>query len=135
MLLLGPAGEKIVNHYSFYTVFQTPKEYRILADSGKTLGTLPLNHAIRLNMLTIFAGQRWQVVDVEPRRRIIQVRRAFGGQVPRFSGTGGAIHDRVRQEMRTIYKETEVPGHLDAQASEFLMQGRQQYCQLGLQEQ
>lgn len=135
LLLLGPAGERIVNHYSFYTVFQTPKEYRILTDSGKRLGTLPLNYAVRRKMLIIFAGQRWQVVDVEPRQRIIQVRRASGGKVPRFSGTGGAIHDRVRQEMRTIYEETEVPGYLDAQASEFLMQGRLQYHQLGIREQ
>jgi ATP-dependent Lhr-like helicase len=33
-------GEKIVNHYSFYTVFQTPEEYRLVTDSGQSLGTL-----------------------------------------------------------------------------------------------
>ena len=34
LLLLGIKGEKIVNHYSFYTAFKTPEEYRIVT-SGK----------------------------------------------------------------------------------------------------
>lgn len=28
-LILGLAGDRIVNHYSFYTAFQTPEEYRL----------------------------------------------------------------------------------------------------------
>jgi hypothetical protein len=127
MLLLAPAGEKIVNHYSFYTVFQTTKEYRIITDSGKTLGTLPVSYPVHERSLMIFGGQRWRVLQVDRRQKVIQVAKASGGNVPRFSGTSGAIHDRVREEMRTIYEETEIPRYLDAQASEFLLQGRQQY--------
>ena len=37
-LLLDEAGERIVNHYSFYAAFATAEEYRIVA-AGKTLGT------------------------------------------------------------------------------------------------
>jgi hypothetical protein len=41
ILLHGSAAEKIVNHYSFFTVFQTPQEYRLFAESGKVLGLSP----------------------------------------------------------------------------------------------
>ena len=40
-LLLGRQGERLVEHYSFYAVFRTPEEYRIIADR-KPLGTLPV---------------------------------------------------------------------------------------------
>lgn len=134
-LLHAPAGEKIVNHYAFGTVFQTPIEYRLVADSGKSLGTLPINRPLKENMLIIFAGRRWRVMHVEAQKRIIQVAVASGGEVPQFSGSSGSIHDRVRQEMRSVYEETVVPPYLDAQASEFLSQGREQFFRLGLHEQ
>ena len=36
-LLLGTVGEKLVEHYSFYAVFQTPEEFRVVAN-GRLLG-------------------------------------------------------------------------------------------------
>jgi ATP-dependent Lhr-like helicase len=134
-LLHAPAGEKLVNHYSFYTVFQTPEEYRLVTDSGQSLGTLPVDHPLREKMLIVFAGRRWRVLQVNERQRLIQVTRASGGKVPRFSGSGGCIHDRVRQEMRSVYQETVTPPYLDAQASELLLEGRQQFYQFGLEQQ
>ena len=41
ILLLGRIGERVVEHYGFYAVFQTAEEYRIVSN-GKTLGTLPV---------------------------------------------------------------------------------------------
>ena len=42
-LVLGKEGEKTVGYYSFYAVFKTPQEYRIIIEEeGKTLGTLPI---------------------------------------------------------------------------------------------
>jgi ATP-dependent helicase Lhr and Lhr-like helicase len=40
LLLLGPNGEKLVEHYSFYAVFQTPEEYRLIS-GGKELEHSP----------------------------------------------------------------------------------------------
>src|SRR5450759_5747007 len=42
LLLLGVAGERLVNHYSFYAAFRTADEYRLIAH-GRPLGTLPLS--------------------------------------------------------------------------------------------
>ena len=41
-LVLGVLGERIVGHYSFYAVFKTPEEYRVLI-GNKSLGTLPID--------------------------------------------------------------------------------------------
>jgi ATP-dependent Lhr-like helicase len=131
-LLHAAAGEKIVNHYSFSTVFQTPEEYRLVTDSGNGLGTLPINHPLREGMLIIFGGRRWRVLNVDQRRRVIQVSRACGGKVPRFSGAGGQIHDRVRQEMRSVYLDAAIPSYLDRKARDLLAQGRNYFFEIGL---
>ena len=49
-LLHGPVGEKIVNHYTFYTAFMADEEFQIVADA-KPLGSLPV-------MLMLTVGQR-----------------------------------------------------------------------------
>ena len=36
-LLPGSDGEQLVNHYSFYSAFQSAEEYRLVT-SGRTLG-------------------------------------------------------------------------------------------------
>jgi ATP-dependent Lhr-like helicase len=66
-LLHAPLGEKIVNHYSFCTVFETPEEYRVVTDSGNSLGTLPMAYPLQQKMLIIFAGRRCRVLQVDGR--------------------------------------------------------------------
>jgi ATP-dependent Lhr-like helicase len=58
MLLLGSMGETLTSHYSFYAVFQTSEEYRLVAD-GQQTGTLPVDNMIAPGMLIIFSGRRW----------------------------------------------------------------------------
>ena len=92
-----------------------------------------MNFPVQENTLIIFAGRRWRVLQVDGRRKAIQVAKASGGQIPRFLDSSGNIHDRVRQEMRSIYGETGIPPYLDGQASRLLVQGRQKFHDLGLQ--
>ena len=60
LLLLGVAGERIVNHYSFYAAFRSPEEFRLVAN-GRTLGTLPVDIPADAGLLLIFGGRRWKV--------------------------------------------------------------------------
>ena len=64
LLLHGAVGDRIVNHYTFYTAFQTSEEYRLVA-GGRTLGTIPVDYPVLVGSLLIFAGRRWRVVDVD----------------------------------------------------------------------
>ncbi|MBD2066947.1 DEAD/DEAH box helicase [Leptolyngbya sp. FACHB-671] len=123
LLLLGLKGEKLVNHYSFFTAFQTPEEYRIVTH-GKTLGTLPVEYPLTEGLYLIFAGHRWRVLAVDQERRIVDVERAAAGRVPSFSGNRGWIHDRIREEMYRLYVSKEVPIFLDAIAHDLLSEAR-----------
>lgn len=102
-LVLGIEGERITNSYTFYAVFKTPEEFRIVAGS-KTLGTLPVDSLILKDQHIIFGGRRWKVTDIDDDKKVIYVTSTKGGKPPRFNGSGMSIHDRVRQEMLSIYR-------------------------------
>ena len=131
LLILGLKGERLVNHYSFYTAFQTPEEYRIVTQ-GKTLGTLPIDFPLIEGLFLIFAGRRWMVLSVDAEHKVVDVARASAGRVPKFRGGGGAIHDRIRQEMYQIYRSEKVPVFLDRTAVDLLQEGRENFYRFGL---
>jgi ATP-dependent Lhr-like helicase len=103
-LVLGIEGEQLVNKYTFYAVFNTPEEFRIVAGS-KTLGSIPVDSPIIPEQHIIFAGRRWKVTEIDSDKKIIFVTATKGGQPPSFGGEGMSVHDVVRQEMYKIYCE------------------------------
>jgi ATP-dependent Lhr-like helicase len=123
LLLAGGVGDRLVNHYSFYTAFTTPEEYRLVA-GGRTIGSLPVDNSITPGMLLIFSGRRWKIIAIDARQKVIDLVRSGGGRPPRFSGSGGEVADAVRQRMRTIYTTSDMPRYLDRQAQALLEEGR-----------
>lgn len=104
-LVLDIVGERLVSHYTFYAVFKTPEEYRIVA-GNKTLGTLPVETMLLPEQYIIFGGKRWQVNSVDIDKKVVDVSRVKGGGKPPAFGSGGmSIHDRVRQEMYDILRK------------------------------
>lgn len=67
-LVLGIIGERIVGHYTFYAVFKTLEEYRIVT-GNRTLGTLPVETMLIPEQYIIFGGRRWQVKDIDMDKR------------------------------------------------------------------
>jgi ATP-dependent Lhr-like helicase len=130
-LLLGVKGERIVNHYSFYSAFVTPEEYHLLS-RGRELGTLPISHPLSNGSYVIFAGQRWRVLSVDVERRVVDLEPSPAGRAPRFTGGGADVHERVRQEMKSIYESADVPSFLDKIAMTLLEEGRTAYARYGL---
>lgn len=134
-IVIGLAGERLVNHYEFYAAFSSPEEYRLVAD-GRTLGTLPILTPLVIGQYIIFAGCRWQIVYVDDRRKIAELVSAPGGRAPPFrSGGGMLVHDRVRKEMRAVLEDSAVPRYLDAAARELLEDARAAYRELRLDRQ
>ncbi|MEJ2912004.1 DEAD/DEAH box helicase [Pseudoalteromonas sp. C12FD-1] len=117
-LVLGYMGEKVTNHYTFYAVFKTPEEFRIVTGS-KTLGTLPVDSLILEGQHIVFAGKRWVVELVDTDKKVISVQHAKGGKPPKFGGSGMAVHDVVRQEMLKILKESDYRVQVGEQRIEF----------------
>lgn len=101
-LVLGIEGERLANHYTFYAVFNTPEEFRIVAGS-KTLGTIPMSSPVLPEQHLIFAGRQWKVTEINTDAKVIYVTATQGGQPPIFGGEGMSVHDRIRQEMFEIY--------------------------------
>ena len=131
LLLHGRIGERLVNHYSFYSAFTSSEEYRLVAD-GRTLGSLPVEHPLMPGTFIIFAGRRWQVVSVDTHQHVIQLTAAAGGRAPMFAGGSGHIDDTVRRRMRSVYLSAHMPRYLDATAMELLEQGRRAFHQMRL---
>jgi len=101
-LVLADKGEKLVDHYTFYAVFKTPEEYRIIVE-GKTLGTLPIDSLVVPEQHIVFGGRRWKIKEIDIDKKVVYVVSAKGGRPPKFGGNGMSVHDRVRQEMFSIY--------------------------------
>lgn len=131
-LILGMKGERIVNHYNFYTAFNTYDEYILMAE-GKNIGKIPINYPIIEGIYIIFAGRRWKVVEIDQEGKVIMLERAKGGHAPRFIGAGvEGIHDTVRQKMYEIYKSPYVPQYLDRRAVVLLKEARENFYRFDL---
>jgi ATP-dependent helicase Lhr and Lhr-like helicase len=132
VLLLGTLGEEIVNRYDFLAAFTTVEEFQIIAD-GRPLGALPVDRPLVPGSYIIFAGRRWQVVECRMKEHIIQVIPAAAGRAPMFSGLGGRVHGRVREQMRMILASTDSLSFLDSTAKDALESARQVYRSLKLE--
>lgn len=133
LLLLGPGGERLVEHYSFYAVFKTPEEYRLIA-GGRDLGTLPIDNVLSPGMMLIFSGRRWIVQEIHDREKVIMVTPADAGTPPMFGGDPGDIHDKVIERMFDILEGEERPGYLDTIAAQMLEEARLGYRRMGFSE-
>lgn len=131
MLLPGTKGERLINHYSFYSAFHTAEEYRLVS-SGRTLGSIPIDHPVVTGGLLIFAGRRWRILDVNPSSKIINLSQAGGGRPPTFAGAGIQIADGIRERMKKLYEDDYVPVYLDPTAQTLFAEGRAAYERLGL---
>ncbi len=129
LLLLGAQGEKLVEHYSFYAVFKTPVEFRLVAD-GKELGTLPIDNLLTPGMLLIFSGRRWVVQEIHDLEKIILVKPAKAGVPPIFGGDPGTIHDRVVEKMFAMLETNIEPTYMDQTALSLLGEARRNFARL-----
>ena len=130
-LLLGVRGEAMVEHFSFYAVFQTQEEYRVMAD-GRLVGTLPMNNMMTAGMAFIFSGRRWRILGIDDRAKIIQVTADSRGQTTPFGGSGGVVHDHVVAKMRHVLDGDDVPSYLDQKAAGMLADARSAYRSIKL---
>ena len=132
LLLLGSQGEKQVEHYSFYAVFQTPEEFRLFSN-GKELGSIPIDNILSKGMFLVFSGRRWVIEEVYNQERIIIVKPAEAGVPPKFGGDVGNIHDRVVQCMFDVLEGDKLPIYMDKTALNLLDEARFQYRELRLE--
>ncbi|MBF0325549.1 MAG: DEAD/DEAH box helicase [Alphaproteobacteria bacterium] len=131
-LMLGEVGERLVEHYGFYAVFETPEEYRVVAH-GRLLGSLPVDSPMMPEMMIVFAGRRWRVLAVHTEEKVLEVEPAPGGLPPTFQGgEAGPLHDRLVAEMQAVFAQGEMPAFLDTAGKALLAEGRAAWRRLDL---
>ena len=101
-LILGLTGERIVNSYKFYAVFQENVEYTVHAGSEQ-LGTIvkppPVGDKIAI------AGRVWVVEEVDHERRDVYCTLVKGNIPAYFGDVAGDIHTRILERMYGVLCE------------------------------
>lgn len=101
-LITGVTGERIVNNYKFYAVFQENVEYTVRTASEQ-LGTIvkppPVGDKIAI------AGRVWLVDEVDHKHRTVYCT-LVKGKIPAYFGdVAGDIHTRILERMYGVLNE------------------------------
>lgn len=101
MLLLGAKGEKRIEHFTFYAVFPTPEEYRVIAD-GKVLGTVfPDLSGFKIGDAISIAGRRWDIVEIKLEAKALVVVPSRRARLF-WSRDLIHIHEEIGRQMKAI---------------------------------
>jgi ATP-dependent Lhr-like helicase len=74
-VIIGRAGEPIVNHFQFYTVFTVP-EYYLVKDENRSIGTVDKVYPVGIRFS--LAGITWETLEVNAKAKVIFVKRVPG---------------------------------------------------------
>lgn len=130
-LIVGLEGERIVNNYKFYAVFQENVEYAVRA-GAEELGTIvkppPIGDKIAI------AGRVWVVEEVDHRRREVYCTLVKGNIPAYFGDVAGDIHTRILERMYGVLKEQNSYPYLMRHAVCRLQEARESFAKSGMRD-
>ena len=98
-IIIGLAGERIINSFKFYAVFKDSEDYTVRRDSEE-IGTIttppPVGDRFAL------AGRVWEVTEIDTQRRLLFVKLVYGKMQVSWPGESGEIHTKVLLAMRRV---------------------------------
>lgn len=98
-LIVGLAGERIINSYKFYAVFKDSEDYTVRSGSEE-IGTIttppPIGDRFAL------AGRVWEVLEADIGRRLIFVKPVEGKMEVSWPGDSGEMHTKLLLKMREL---------------------------------
>ena len=101
-LIVGLAGERVVNSFKFYGVFQENEEYTVRSEAQE-LGTVvqppPVGEKLAI------AGHVWQVLDVDHKRHLVYCEQVKGSIPAYFGQCPGDLHTKILARMRQVLRE------------------------------
>ena len=125
-LIVGLTGERVVNNYKFYAVFQENIEYTVRAGSEQ-LGTIvkppPAGDKIAI------AGRVWVVEEVDHKRRDVYCSLVKGNIPAYFGDVAGDIHTRILERMYGVLSEEKQYPYLMPHAVSRLADARETFRQ------
>ena len=120
-LIVGLDGERLVNSYKFYAVFQENEEFTVRSESAE-LGTI-VNPPPPGERVAI-AGCCWIVEEVDWKRHSVFVTQVKGRVPAYFGECPGDINTHVLERMRRVLQEHQTYPYLMTNARARLTQAR-----------
>ena len=133
-LRLAAGGERMLQKRDFYATFKATECYHVVTTRGQPLGALPLACPLTAGSAIVFSGRNWLVDRIDPDARIVRLEPHTEGELPKFSGNAGDIHQRVIDQMLATLAGSREPAELDDEALGLLAEARGAYRHLGLAE-
>lgn len=130
-LVVGLTGERVVNNYKFYAVFQENIEYTVRT-GPEQLGTIvkppPVGDKIAI------AGRVWAVDEVDHLRREVWCT-LVKGRIPAYFGDcAGDIHTHILERMFSVLAEDKTYPYLMPHAVTRLAEARETFHKSGMAE-
>ncbi len=120
-LIVGLAGERILNSFKFYAVFNDSEDYTVRCESEE-IGTIttppPVGDRFAL------AGRVWEVLECDIKRRLVYVKGVEGKMEISWPGDYGEIHTRILERMKRVLSEDTVYPYLKPNAARRLETAR-----------
>lgn len=130
-LIVGLAGERVINSFRFYAVFQENEEYTVRWESQE-LGTIvsppPVGEKIAI------AGHVWVVEEIDHKRRLVYCEKVKGKVPAYFGDCPGDINTKILLRMRQVLREDKSYPYLMKNAVLRLEQARQSARNSGVTE-
>ena len=128
-LVVGLMGERVVNNYKFYAVFQENVEYTVRTGSEQ-LGTIvkppPAGDKIAI------AGRVWVVDEVDHQRREVWCT-LVKGRIPAYFGDcAGDIHTHILERMYSVLAEDKTYPYMMPHAIDRLTEAREAFHKSGM---
>ncbi len=121
-LIIGLAGERIINSFKFYAVFKDSEDYTVRQDSeeiGTITNTPPVGDRFAL------AGRVWEVKEIDIARKLIFVKAVEGKMEVSWPGDGGEIHTKILLAMKDVLFNNKEYKFLGENAKQRLFNARQ----------
>ena len=127
-LIVGLAGERVINSFKFYGVFVESEEYTVRSESQE-LGTVCLPPPVGEKLA--IAGHVWEVLDVDHKRHLVYCQQVKGSIPAYFGQCPGDLHTKILQRMRHVLIENKHYPYLMQNATARLQQARYTASQAG----
>ena len=127
-LIVGLAGERVVNSFKFYGVFQENEEYTVRSESQE-LGTVVLPPPVGEKLA--IAGHVWEVLDIDHKRHLVYCSQVKGSIPAYFGECPGDLHTKILHRMRQVLLEEKQYPYLMKNAVARLDQARYTASQSG----
>ena len=128
-IIVGLAGERIINSYKFYAVFKDSEDYTVRCDSEE-IGTIttppPVGDRFAL------AGRVWEVKEIDLPRKLLFVKAVDGKMEVSWPGDSGEIHTMLLVAMRNVLFNNKSYAFLGDNARERLENARRVAANAGM---